>query len=206
MQNEDEELRGLEEKLGRLIPRDMDESHLKELVASLEQEGSTKAERRNGEVYPPNVLWMRFAPVAAAAGVVLLGTFLLRYESRMGALQAQHTDAIKMSGGAVNVNDSNTVSPAVTEVEGSMHSGLASFPVPRLGVREVNGVNAYSLDAGILPASGQNYLQPAGEVFSDLNRNDRHRISQLHFEDAYNWQEGEGQVVEEESSSQPPAK
>ena len=68
MQNEDEELRGLEKKLGRLIPKDMDESLVRDLVTSLEHEKKKGgAEHQGNEMYSPNVLWVRFAPVAVVS-------------------------------------------------------------------------------------------------------------------------------------------
>jgi len=184
MQNDDEELRGLEKKLGPLIPRDMNESQIEELAASLDREDDDITENQAGGIYPANVLWMRFAPVAAAACVVLMGTFLLRYESHMGELQSQRNDSAKMSGGTVATNKAN--SPG-SEVNGVINSGLTSLPVPRLGVGEEFGVSPNLSNAGLLPVSGQNYLQPAGEVYGEFNR-----VGipiRLHFEDAYDWQD-----------------
>lgn len=177
MKNEDEELRGLEGKLGRLKPRDMDESYVAELMESLDQERDKLTGRRNEGAYPTNVLWVRFAPVAAAAGVVLLGTFFLRYESQMGELQSQRSDSAEVGKGmAVASNPVN--------------SGLTDLPVPRLGVSENYGMVPVSQGApGLLPVSAQNYLQPAGEVFGDFYKNGTPVNASLHFEDAYDWQD-----------------
>ena len=112
MQNNDEELRGLEKKLGRLKPRDMDESHIEELVESLEWERYELKHHQVAGIYPANVLWMRFAPVAAAAGVVLLGTFLLRYENRIGVLQSQWADEAKANAAMATTGKTRATNPA----------------------------------------------------------------------------------------------
>ena len=182
MQNDDEEQGGLEKKLSCLQPRDMDESYVGELMESLERERNDQTGRRNEGAYPPNVLWVRFAPVAAAAGVVLLGTFFLRYESRMGEIQAQRSDLAPMNGLAI-INDANKGRV------GAGDSQPGSLPVPRLGVGESFGTTPFSAGApGLLPVSAQNYLQPLGEAFGDLNKDTR-PITSLHFEDAYDWQD-----------------
>lgn len=181
MQNEDEELRGLEEKLGGLKPRELDESYLEQLIGSLKtnrDEGESfqpsQSTQQRDEAYPSNVLWMRFAPIAAAAGVVLLGTFFLHYESRMEGIQAQ-----------VNKVDEFPVSElAVSAPE------LAALPVPRLGVgEEYNSSSLGISDPSLLPVSGQNYLQPLDESMGGLYGNGVAATATLHFAEAYDWQE-----------------
>lgn len=200
MQNEDEEQRGLEKKLGRLRPRDLDESLINELVTSLKPENKEVINRQGGEMYSPNVLWVRFAPVAAAAGVVLLGTFFLRYESRIDALQAQRNGAsLESDGNAVVSRENPAASMAASTLPSSTQQ--VSFPVPRLGVGQQYGATDFSPEAsGLMPVSAQNYLQTGSEVFNDLNRNAL-PITSLHFEDAYDWQglgADESSVIQEE--------
>ncbi|NOX99005.1 MAG: hypothetical protein GXP30_04605 [Verrucomicrobia bacterium] len=195
MQNEDEELRDLEEKLGRLKPRGMDESYADELTESLDRERNELTERRNDESYPSNVLWVRFAPVAAAAGVVLLGTFFLRYESQMGDMQAQRNDLTPASGGMAFAGKGNVGAGA-----GGLNppaSQLESLPVPRLGVGENYGaVPALQGASSLLPVSAQNYLSSADRVFGDPYQNSAQVSGGLHFEDAYDWHGAEAHRAE----------
>ncbi len=201
MQNEDEELRGLEKKLGRLRPREMDESYVDELTGALGRERDELTERRNDGSYPPNVLWIRFAPVAAAAGVVLLGTFFLRYESQMGEMQAQRNDSPHLNS-ATNLTPSNNgmvfagKGNTGSEELSSPASQLGSLPVPRLGVGENYGsVTALPGASSLLPASAQNYIQPGDGEFGVLYHNAGQVTGSLHFEDAYDWHETENQQV-----------
>jgi len=188
MQNEDEELRGLEEKLSRLMPKDLDESYLGQLVGALEhKEVLTQEAQQGAQVYPPNVLWMRFAPIAAAAGVVLLGSFFIHYESRMEGIQAQNGGA---AADQTNQTSALNVAPVkskkLVNVAVDPASQWAALPVPRLGVGEsYSPLNSF--DPSLLPVSGQNYLQSFGGSLSG-NLTAPTNVS-LHFFDAYDWQD-----------------
>ncbi len=180
MQNEDEELRGLEQKLGRLRPKELDESYMGQLMDSLKAKNdageSFQPAQQKEEVYPSNVLWMRFAPIAAAAGVVLLGTFFLHYESRMEGIQAQSGKVAELP---------------VSELAVSVPE-LAVLPVPRLGVGEESRFSSLGIsDPGLLPVSGQNYLQPFDGAMESLYGKGGIPNAGLHFAEAYNWQEDE---------------
>jgi hypothetical protein len=185
MQNEDKEWRGLEGKLRRLQPREIDESSFKKLLDCLDEERVEVSGRPSEGNYPSNVLWMRFAPVAAAAGVVLLGTFFLRYESRMDTLQAQRNganSAVGSRGGSGNVAISEPVSGLLP---GSNLTGLEALPVPRLGMGGGYGAGSHPADMNLLPVSAQDYLQPVEGLGVQES-------APLRFEDAYLWREGLG--------------
>ncbi len=181
MQNEDKEWRGLEGKLRRLQPREIDESSFKKLLACLDEERDGQSRQGSGGNYPSNVLWVRFAPVAAAAGVVLLGTFFLRYESRMDRLQAQRNDgAMVVNGGAGNSAAGTAVAQTLPETN---LTGLGANPVPRLGMN--SDVGPHPSDMSLLPVSAQDYLQPV----EGLNIP---QSALLRYEDAYLLGEGSG--------------
>lgn len=186
MQNEDKDWQGLEGKLRRLQPREIDESSFKKLLACLDEERVEVRGQPSEGNYPSNVLWVRFAPVAAAAGVVLLGTFFLRYESRMDTLQAQRNDAnsaVGSQGGGGNVAVSRPVSGPVSGLlPESNLTGLGTSPVPRLGM---GGVGSHPADMNLLPVSAQDYLQPVEGLGVQES-------APLRFEDAYLWREGLG--------------
>lgn len=186
MQNEDKEWRGLEEKLRRLQPREIEESSFKKLLACLDEDRVEVSAQSSEGNYPSNVLWMRFAPVAAAAGVVLLGTFFLRYESRMDTLQAHRNDAdstVGSRGGSGNVAVAEPVSGLLPEPN---LTGLEALPVPRLGMGGgYGGAGSHPADMNLLPVSAQDYLQP-------VEGSGVQGSAPLRFEDAYLWREGLG--------------
>lgn len=179
MQNEDKKWRGLEDKLRRLQPREIDEASFDKLLACLDEEQVEVNRQTNEGNYPANVLWMRFAPVAAAAGVVLLGTFFLRYESRMDTLQAQRNDAHSAVG---SQGGKDAVFEPVPE---SNLAGLGALPVPRLGMGGGYGAGFHSPDMNLLPVSAQDYLLPVEGLGIQ-------EPVPLGFEDAYLWREGLG--------------
>lgn len=188
MQNEDKEWRGLEEKLRRLQPREIDESSFRKLLARLDEDRVEVGGQPNEGNYPSNILWMRFAPVAAAAGVVLLGTFFLRYESRMETLQAQRNEANSAVGGREGSSGNVAVSePVPGQLPEPSLTGLGALPVPRLGMGGGYGYGADSqpADMNLLPVSAQDYLQPVEGLGIQES-------APLRFEDAYLWREGLG--------------
>lgn len=190
MQNEDEELRGLEAKLSRLMPKDLDEPYLGQLVGALDNKEFVVQDAQQGHVYPPNVLWMRFAPIAAAAGVVLLGSFFIHYQSRMDGLQAQSgaasaDQATELKSSAMNAERQAEVVADAPSAP-SAPSQWAALPVPRLGVGEsYSPLNSF--DPSLLPVSGQNYLQPFDGALGIKTTAPANTA--LHFSDAYDWQD-----------------
>lgn len=187
MQNEDKEWRGLEEKLRRLQPREIDESSLKKLLACLDEEKAELSGQPSEGSYPANILWVRFAPVAAAAGVVLLGTFFLRYESRMETLQAQRNEANSAVGGrgGGSGNVAAVSEPALGPLSEPNLTGLGALPVPRLGVGVGYGGDSQSAGMNLLPVSAQDYLQPIEGLGVEGS-------APLRFEDTYLWRDDVG--------------
>jgi hypothetical protein len=188
MQNEDKKWRGLEEKLRRLQPREIEESSFRKLLACFEKDQVEAGGQQGEGGYPSNVLWMRFAPVAAAAGVVLLGTFFLRYESRMDTLQAQRNDAHSAVGGrgaSGDIADATVSGPMSGLMPESSLAGLGASPVPRLGMGGGYGAGNHPPDLNLLPVSAQDYLQPVDGLGIQES-------APLRFEDAYLWREGLG--------------
>lgn len=207
MQNDDEELRGLEEKLSRLKPRDLDERYLRQLKRSLVNPSDEEAGALQDEVvYPTNVVWMRFAPVAAAAAVVLLGTFLIRNEIGGGSSANSPVGAMaenEGNGGKNGVSDAMVSSQANGETN-RIPSELAdpgasqwrALPVPRLGMDErYTGGGSNAFDPSVLPVSAQGYLLPLDGTLGDFyqleQKNGGALGAGLHFEEAYDWQEGQ---------------
>ncbi|MCF6314321.1 MAG: hypothetical protein L3J39_17870 [Verrucomicrobiales bacterium] len=208
MQNEDEEMDGLEQKLSHLKPRQLDEPLVVHLSRTLQSEATAQSaglERAPLPLaaYPANVMWMRFAPIAAAAGVVLLGTFFMHYQSNMNSRQGVMAEAdapTPPSPAAAKVETTFAKASRIQDVD-SVAQAANALPVPRLGVA-VNGGDFHSLDSSLLPVSGQNYLRPL-EGRLDFNQGLQNSASALHFAEAYHWKEGqeEGKMKQSGASS-----
>lgn len=195
MQNEDEDLDGLEQKLSHLKPRQLDEPFLAHLSRTLHSEagvdsGDLERQPLQQAAYPANVVWMRFAPVAAAAGVVLLGTFFMHYQSSMngnlGAVVEVGAPSIPSSVTAKVESFTAVVAPAV-QAGSSLAQGASNLPVPHLGLQGDDGA-LHSLDSSLIPVSGQDYLRPLGREMG-FNQSLQNSSAALHFAEAYHWQE-----------------
>ncbi len=216
MQNEDEEFERLEEKLGRLTPKGMDEAYLLHLTQTVRTPQEIAGVQQSAQAYPSNVLWMRFAPVAAAAGVVLLGTFFLRYESRMEGLQAQQdetatapkmilndeaiipapavvlNDAIISDNNTLAVSNNSTLavlSSPSAEISKQSSASWPDLPVPRLGVGQAAAGNILnSSGQGLWQTPAQNYLQTTDANLQGGYQAGESLNAGLHFAGAYQWQ------------------
>lgn len=179
----DDALSELESKLrSRLTPQAPNEAFLRDLGRRLDRAARDRRENR--------VVWVRFAPVAAAACVAVAGLFALQSRVTDSMIRRdaaeKSADLVAREAGATSEGPAPVIfdqSPTAIDVPEP-----STFLVPT-GGGSGTVIPFPSSGAGLVPVSSQGFLREArdGGIVTESEGGNPVREWQLEYEDAWHW-------------------